>query len=63
MKFFYFLILILYLSTRIFGKAISIPFKFKSPERRYISYSTSKFLDEYYNNNLILELNIGTPFS
>ena len=63
MKIFYFLILILYLSTPIFGKAISIPFKFKSFERRYISYHTSKFLEEYYKNNLILELNIGTPFS
>ena len=28
-----------------------------------MSYDTKKFLKEYIKNDLILELNIGTPFS
>ena len=60
---FYFILLILYLQISINTKSVSIPFKFKSFERRFLSYDTKKFLKEYIKNDLILELNIGTPFS
>ena len=60
---FYFILLILYLQISINTKSVSIPFKFKSFERRFLSYDTKKFLKEYIKNDLILELNIGTSFS
>ena len=61
MNFFHFLILIIFLSVQIFSKKISIPFKFKNIERRYLSYRTKTFLDEHFKKDLILELNIGSP--
>ena len=60
---FYFKLLILYLQKTIYTKSISILFKFKLFKRRFLSYDTKKFLNKYYENDLILELNIGTPFS
>ena len=63
MKSFYFLLLILYFEISISTKTISVPFKFKSIERKYLYYRTKTFLDEYFRNELILELNIGTPLS
>ena len=62
MKLFFFLLLILYFSQQIYSKVISIPFKYKTFDRKYMFYHTKKFLEEYFNYSLILELNIGTPF-
>ena len=42
---------------------ISIPFKFKNKIRKYLSYKTKTFFEEYFKDELILELNIGKPFS
>ena len=61
MNFFQFLLLIILLNVKIFTKKISIPFKFRKIERRYLSYKTKTFLNDYFKNDLILELNIGSP--
>ena len=63
MKPFYIILLILDLIQPYFTQIISVPFKFKPIERRYLSYRTKTFFEEYFNNKLILELNIGTPLS
>ena len=63
MNFFYLILLIVYLNITINSKIISIPFKFKQNQRRYISYNTKTFFDEYYKNEIILELNIGKEIS
>ena len=63
MKPFYIILLILDLIQPYFAQIISVPFKFKPIERRYLSYRTKTFFEEYFNNKLILELNIGTPLS
>ena len=63
MKSFCFLLLILNLNQIILTQIISIPFKFRNKIRKYISYTTKKFFEEYFKDDLILELNIGKPFS
>ena len=63
MKSFCFLLLILNLNQIIPTQIISIPFKFKNKIRKYISNTTKKFFEEYFKDDLILELNIGKPFS
>ena len=59
MNFINLILLIVYLNFPIYSKLISIPFKVKHNQRRYLSYKTKTFLGEYYKNDIILELNIG----
>ena len=54
MKPFYIILLILDLIQPYFAQIISVPFKFKPIERRYLSYRTKTFFEEYFNNKLIL---------
>jgi len=61
MNYFQLLSIIIFLNVKIFTKKISIPFKFRKIERRYLHYKTKTFLNEYFKNDLILELNIGSP--
>ena len=63
MKSFCFLLLMLNLNQIILTQIISIPFKFKNKIRKYLSYKTKTFFEEYFKDELILELNIGKPFS
>ena len=62
MKSFCFLLLISNFNQIILTQIISIPFKFKNKIRKYISYTTKKFFEEYFKDDLILELNIGHLF-
>ena len=62
MKSFCFLLLILNLNQIILTQIISIPFKIKNKIRKYISFTTKKFFEEYFKDDLILELNIGHLF-
>ena len=50
MKSSYLLILMLYFELPILSKYISISYKFKTFERRYLSYKTKTFLEEYFKN-------------
>ena len=56
-----FIKLIFLLKAYICSKIISIPFNYKSISSSYYHYNSNNFLNEYFNKNLILELNIGTP--
>ena len=57
-----FIILLILLKITSCSKILSIPFKFKSIKSNYYTYNSSTFFNEYYNKELILEINIGTPF-
>ena len=58
----FFIILLILLRITLCSKILSIPFKFKSIKSNYYTYNSSTFFNEYYNKELILEINIGTPF-
>ena len=59
----YFILLILFL-IEINSKIISFPFKYNSTKNNYKSnsYNSSNFLNEYYIKELLIQMNIGSPF-
>ena len=55
------LLLIFCLNLGVFTQLISFPFKFKILTQSQYYYNSTHFLNEYFQKDIILNLNIGTP--
>ena len=56
-----YIILLIFLKIIICSKIITIPFRFEFKKSSYYSYNSTNFLNEYYRNNFLLELTVGSP--